>query len=448
MDNSRIYVGLDIGSTSIKVIVAEKAKGQINVLGVGNVASMGAQRGIIVNIDKAAKAIRRAISQAEEKASVQIHRVIVGTPSDLLKIRPCSGMIEISDQSREINDEDVRKVTSSAMIKNLPPEREIIDAIPDEFIVDGFDGIQDPRGMVGVKLEMHGHIITGPKTIIHNTRKAVHQAGLKIKALEVNPLAEGQILLDDGEQEFGTVLIDIGGGQTTAAVIHHHQLKYMTVDHEGGQYITKDISEVLNTSLENAEKLKRDYGYADSLDISKNNEFPVKVVGQSKPVNVSEKLLSEIIQARLEQIFGRIKKGLDQVSALDLPGGIILTGGVAALPGISGLAADYFDSNVKIYVPNQMGLRHPSFALPLSLVAYQAQLSQIEKLVRSATLVNVGPSNDNASNANNDHKVANVNSNDHEKQPNKVGAHKSENKKRRHRINGEGIKRFFSDFFD
>ena len=447
MDNSGIYTGLDIGTTSIKVIVAERVKDQINVLGVGNVASKGVQRGVIVNIDKAAKAIKRAVAQAEEKASIQIHKVIVGIPADLLKIQSCRGTITVSNQSREINDQDVKNVTASAMVKHLPPEREVVDVIPDEFVVDGFDGIQDPRGMVGVKLEMRGHVITGPKTIAHNTCKAVHQAGLKLRSLEVDPLAQGQILLDDGERDFGTILLDIGGGQTTAAVIHNHQLKYTTVDNEGGQYITRDISEVLNTSMESAEKLKRDYGYADSLDISKNNEFPVDVVGQSKPITVSEKLLSEIIQARLEQIFGRIKRSLTRVSALNLPGGIILTGGVAALPGISGLAADYFDLNVKIYVPNQMGLRHPSFALPLSLVAYQAQLSQVDRLVRSVLLskVNSGgkarpakltPAAVKKPFARNQTKV------------NSKNESQSSSHKKRHRITGERIKNFFSDFFD
>ncbi len=441
MDNSGIYVGLDIGTTSIKVIVAEKVKGQINVLGVGNVASAGIQRGIIVDIDKAARSIKHAVSQAEEKASIQIHRVIVGIPADMIRIKACSGMVTISGQSREINNDDVRRVTLSAMIKNLPSEREVIDTIPDEFVVDGFDGIQDPRGMVGVRLEMHGHVITGPRTIIHNTKKAVREAGLQTISLIVNPLAQGRILLDDGERDFGTILIDIGGGQTTAAVVHNHQLQFVTVDNEGGKYITKDISVVLDTSNESAEKLKRDYGYADSLDVSNDNQFPVEVVGRNKPVEVSEKTLSEIIQARLEQIFGRIKKDLDQVSALNLPGGIVLTGGVAALPGISELAADYFNTNVKVYIPNQMGLRHPSFALPLSLVAYQSQMSQVDLLVRSALTSKNRP-------IRKYHKSTQHN-NRHLTRPQSTESHQSVHKnKKRHRISGEGIRRFFSDFFN
>ena len=354
--NSEMYVGLDIGTTSIKVIVAEKVKGQMNVLGLGNERSEGVSRGIIVDIDKASESIRRAVNQAEEKAGIQIHDVIVGIPANQLKIEPCSGMVAISDQSREISDEDVKNVTVSAMIKNLPPEREIMDTLADEFIVDGFDGIKDPRGMVGVRLEMKGRIITGPKTIIHNIRKAVQRAGLNPSSIINMPLAQGMTILDDGEQDFGTVLIDLGGGQTTASVVHDHQLKFTTVDSEGGEYITKDISVVLNTSLESAEKVKRDYGYADEIEASESNEFPIEVVGQSQPVRISEKYLAEIIQARVDQIFTRMYKSLSSISALNLPGGIVLTGGVAALPGISELAADRFDTNVRVYIPDQMGL--------------------------------------------------------------------------------------------
>ncbi|MBW1605414.1 cell division protein FtsA [Lactobacillus sp. Sy-1] len=383
MDNSGMYVGLDIGTTSIKVIVAEEVKGQMNVLGVGNSSSEGVDRGIIVDIDKAAQSIKQAVSQAEEKASIQISDVVVGIPANLIKIEPCSGMVAISDQSREIRDTDVQQVTISAMVKNLPPERQVIDAIPDQFIVDGFDGIKDPRGMVGVRLEMRGHIITGPKTIIHNVERAVQKAGLTIESTIVSPLALGKYVLNDGEQDFGTILIDLGGGQSTASVIHDRQLKYTTVDKEGGEFITKDISVVLNTSMQSAEKLKLDYGYADSVDASDENKLPIEVVGQSQPAQISEKILSEIIQARLEQIFGRLKQGLSSISALGLPGGIMLTGGVSALPGIATLAADTFNNNVQVFVPDQMGLRHPSYALALALVSYRANMSEIEVLVRS-----------------------------------------------------------------
>ncbi|WP_407885869.1 cell division protein FtsA [Levilactobacillus sp. N40-8-2] len=443
MDNSGMYVGLDIGTTSIKVIVAENVKGQMNVIGVGNERSNGVSRGVIVDIDKAAEAIQRAVRQAEEKASIEIHDVIVGIPANMLKIEPCSGMIAIDDQSREITGRDVRTVASAALIQSLPPEREVVDILTDEFVVDGFDGIKDPRGMVGVRLEIHGTLFTGPKTIMHNTRKAVEQAGLNLRGTVINPMAQGMMVMNDGEQDFGTILIDLGGGQATAAVIHDHQLKYIDVDQEGGQFITKDISVVLNTSLDSAEKLKRDYGYADATQASDEDEFPVDVVGQSQPTPISEKYLAEIIEARLDQIFKRLRSNLDKVQALELPGGIVLTGGVAALPGITDLATDEFGTNVRVYVPDQMGLRHPSFTLALALVKYFGGLSEIDLLIKSA-LTGSTQLADETDEIRSREAAQEATSNAPAQSSQSPKAKQPKEKKKR----TDGFRKFFSDFFD
>ncbi|KRO06439.1 cell division protein FtsA [Levilactobacillus parabrevis] len=443
MDNSGMYVGLDIGTTSIKVIVAENVKGQMNVIGVGNERSNGVSRGVIVDIDKAAEAIQRAVRQAEEKASIEIHDVIVGIPANMLKIEPCSGMIAIDDQSREITGRDVRTVASAALIQSLPPEREVVDILADEFVVDGFDGIKDPRGMVGVRLEIHGTLFTGPKTIMHNTRKAVEQAGLNLRGTVINPMAQGMMVMNDGEQDFGTILIDLGGGQATAAVIHDHQLKYIDVDQEGGQFITKDISVVLNTSLDSAEKLKRDYGYADATQASDEDEFPVDVVGQSQPTPISEKYLAEIIEARLDQIFQRLRSNLDKVQALELPGGIVLTGGVAALPGITDLATDEFGTNVRVYVPDQMGLRHPSFTLALALVKYFGDLSEIDLLIKSALTgsTQLADETDEIRSREAAQEAAN-------NAPAQSGQTPKAKQPKEKKKRTEGFRKFFSDFFD
>lgn len=386
MNNSGIYVGLDIGTTSIKAIVCENVKGQLNVVGVGSEQSAGLNRGIIVDIDKTAAAIKKAVAQAQEKSNVTIEEVVVGIPANLLKIEKSRGMITIADQSqaREINDQDVVNVAKEAIMQSLPPEREIIDLKADEFIVDGFNDIRDPRGMVGVRLELHATLYTGPKTVVHNTKKALEKAGIKVKDLVVSPLAIGDTILNDGEKDFGTVVIDIGGGQSTTSVIHDHRLKYSYIDPEGGQYITKDISVVLNTSLASAERLKRDYGYANSDTVSPENTFTVDVVGQSKPVEFTEQYIAEIIQARVEQIFERINQKLQTINALELPGGIVITGGVAALPGITDLAEQYFGVHVRAYVPDQMGIRHPSFTQGFALTKYEASLSEVDLLVKQA----------------------------------------------------------------
>lgn len=386
MGNSSIYVGIDIGTTSIKVIIAEYLKEQINIIGYGNTRSAGLNRGVIVDIDQVVKAIKEAVKQAEEKANIEISEVSVGVPANMLQIERCKGMIAIGNEdgnSKEISDMDVRRVTEAALVQNLPPERDVIDIVPDEFVVDGFDGIKDPRGMVGVRLEMQGVMYTGPKTILHNTRKCIEKAGLKVKDMIVAPLALAQVALTDGEKDFGAILIDLGGGQTTAAVVHDHQLKYAYVDQEGGDYVTRDISVVLNTSIENAEILKRNYGYADETLASSEDTFPVNVVGQQEPEMITEKYLSQIIEARLQQIFNKLKQDLERINALQLPGGIVLTGGLAALPGVKELAQKIFGVNIKIFIPQEMNLRFPSFAQVIGIVEYVTKESEIEKIVRA-----------------------------------------------------------------
>ena len=188
--------------------------------------------------------------------------------------------------------------------------------------------------------------------------------------------------LTDGEKDFGAILIDLGGGQTTAAVVHDHQLKYTYVDQEGGDYVTRDISVVLNTSIENAEILKRNYGYADVNLALGEETFPVNVVGQQEPELVTEEYLAQIIEARLEQIFGKLKDALTQINALQLPGGIILTGGLAALPGVRELAQRIFEVNVKIFIPQEMNLRIPSFAQVIGIVEYVTKENEVEQIVR------------------------------------------------------------------
>lgn len=384
MAKTGMYVGLDIGTTSVKVVVAEYVDSQMNIIGVGNAKSEGINRGIIVDIDKTVQAIQRAVRQAEEKAGIQIRSVSVGVPANLLEVENCQGMIAVNSESKEITDKDVRNVASAALVRSTPPERQIIAILPQEFTVDGFEGIKDPRGMIGVRLEMFGVVYTGPKTIIHNIRKCVEKSGLIVNEVVITPLALTESILSDGEKDFGTIVIDIGGGQTTTAAMHDKQLKFTHVNQEGGEFVTKDISTVLNTSFNNAEALKINYGDAYPERTSASEEFPVDVIGKSEPVKIDERYLSEIIEARMEQIFTKSKEVLDEIDGLDLPGGVILTGGAASLPGVVDLAQEVFETNVKLYVPNHMGLRNPVFTNVISIVDYSANLSEVYQLAKSA----------------------------------------------------------------
>ncbi|KRM35214.1 cell division protein FtsA [Limosilactobacillus pontis] len=384
MNNSEVYVGLDIGTTSIKAMVCENVKGQLKVISVGVVPSAGLNRGVIVDIDKTARAIFQAVKKAEARSNIDIKNVVVGLPANYLQMQRVHGSITIASQgqSREITDRDVIDVAKETLTQSISPELAVLDLIPTEFTVDGFNGIKDPRGMVGVRLEMKGTLYTGPKTIIHNTKKAVQQAGYGIRDFVIAPIATGFTLLNDGEQYFGTVVIDLGGGQTTTSIIHDHQLKYTFVDPEGGQYVTRDISTVLNTSLRNAERLKLDHGYAMANLTKADAQVDVPVVGENTPQQFSEEYLAEIIEARVRQILERSVQRLHAIHAPRLPGGVVLVGGGASLPGIVQLAQQYFKESVKVYQPEQMGVRYPRYSLALALTMYESQLTDVDRLIK------------------------------------------------------------------
>ncbi|HFI0578899.1 TPA: cell division protein FtsA [Streptococcus suis] len=384
MAKNGFFTGLDIGTSSVKVLVAEYNENGMNVIGVSNVKSAGVKDGIIVNIEVAAGAIKKAIEQAEEKSGIRIESINVGLPANLLQIEPTQGMIPVTTESQEITDVDVENVVKSALTKSMTPEREVISFIPEEFTVDGFQGIKDPRGMMGIRLEMRGMLYTGPRTILHNLRKTVERAGVQVENVVIAPLALTRSVLNEGEREFGATVIDLGGGQTTVAVMRGQELQYTNIYQEGGDYITNDISKVLTTSKSIAENLKYNYGIAFPAEASDKEKFTVEVIGENAPVEVTERYLSEVIAARLRQIFERVKQDLERTRALDLPGGIVLVGGGAILPGITELAQEVFGVNTKLFVPNQIGIRNPAFASVISFVEYVGELEDVEKIAQYA----------------------------------------------------------------
>lgn len=383
MTRNGFFTGLDIGTSSIKVLVAELVDGEVNVIGVSNAKSKGVKDGIIVDIEAAAAAIKSAISQAEEKAGISIKSVNVGLPANLLQVEPTQGMIPVTSDTKEITEQDVENVVKSALTKSMTPDREVITFVPEEFVVDGFQGIRDPRGMMGVRLEMRGLLYTGPRTILHNLRKTVERVGVQVDNVIISPLAIVNSVLNEGEREFGATVIDMGGGQTSVATIRNQELQYTNVYQEGGDYVTKDISKVLKTSKKIAEGLKLNYGEAYPQLASKET-FQVEVIGEVEPVEVTEEYLAQIISARLKHIFEQIKQDLERRHLLDLPGGVVLIGGNAILPGIVELAQEVLGVRVKLYVPNQVGIRNPAFAHVISLSEFAGSLTEVNVLAQRA----------------------------------------------------------------
>ena len=383
---SGIYASLDIGTTSIKVIAAEVLNGQINVIGVGNERSNGLSRGMIVDINQTAVSIQQAVRQAEDKADIKINELIVGIPANNLHINSCYGSISINQNHQEITDEDVQSVVEKAIEGSLNQEREVLNLTLEEFVVDGFDEIKDPRGMIGNRIEFRGIMTSIPRSILHNIRKAVQKAGFGIKNIILQPHAMAQVSLSEDERNFGALLVDMGGGQTSVAVLHENQVKHAQVIPEGGEYVTKDISIVLNTSIKNAEKLKRDVGHAFYEEANPERSVSVEVVGQNDLVTFKEAYIAEVIEARLEQIFEQLKFSVDHVGAGKLPAGMVISGGAASLPGIEHLAEDVFNVPVRIYVPDFMSVRYPAFTNAIGLVVAETNLSDIERLINQTVL--------------------------------------------------------------
>lgn len=435
-----IYSSLDIGTTSIKVIVSEVLNGKMNVIGVGSEKSNGINKGLIIDIDETAVSINKAVLQAEDKSGLKIDSLIVGVPATNIEIKPFHVTVEVEAASQEIDERILEKMIEQVKAKKIPSDKMLLSVMVEEFIVDGFDGIQDPRKMVGNEVELYGTLLSVSRTILHNIKKSVNNAGFDVSDLLFQPKAMSELVMTEDESRFGTIQIDIGGGQTTVSAVHDGQVKFSSVIHEGGENITKDISVVLNTSLKNAEKLKREVGNAYSdYSNEKDQVISVDVVGQENSVEIKESYIAEIIEARLAQIFEKIKEELDEIGALELPGGIMLTGGTAGLPKVEELAEDIFEVNIKTYIPDFMGVRYPSFTNAIALVNNKANLNEIDRILNE-TILN-GHYDDTNTQDSNKLKMESV-------MPVSSKDQTSRENDRNEETLMDKIKKFFSNFFD
>ncbi|RSD28105.1 cell division protein FtsA [Mesobacillus subterraneus] len=370
MNSNDIYVSLDIGTSSVKVIIGEMVNDSLNIIGVGNVKSEGLRKGSIVDIDETVHSIKKAVEQAERMIGMKINQVIVGVTGNHVSLLPCHGVVAVSSDNREITNEDVARVIDAAQVVSIPPEREIIDVIPKQFIVDGLDEINDPRGMIGVRLEMEGTIITGSKTILHNTLRCVERAGLEILDIALQPLAAGAFALSKDEKNMGVAMIDIGGGSTTVAVFENGHLRGTSVIPVGGDHITKDLSIGLRTTTEEADKLKLKHGHAFYDHASEEEVFEVSIIGSDQQQQFNQLEVADIIEARMEEIFSLVQDELKMMNIRDLPGGFVLTGGTANMQGVLELAQDIFQSRIRLAVPDYIGVREPQYTTAVGLIQF------------------------------------------------------------------------------
>ncbi|CAH2713347.1 Cell division protein FtsA [Neobacillus rhizosphaerae] len=374
MNSNEIYVSLDIGTSSVKVIIGEmvndSGKDSLNIIGVGNVKSEGLRKGSIVDMDDTVHSIKRAIEQAERMIGMEIREVVVGISGNNVILQQCHGIVAVSSQNREITNEDVIRVIEASHVGSIPPERENIGVIRKQFILDGKDEINDPRGMIGVRLEMEGTLITGSKSIIINTLRCVERAGLEILDIILQPLAAGDYALSKDEKNLGVALIDIGGGSTTIAMFEEGFLKSTSVIPVGGDLLTNDLSKVLHTSTEDAENIKIKYGHAFYDNASEDEFFSVPIIGSDQHQQFNQLYVSEIIEARMEEIFELIAHEMKRLGVTDLPGGFVLTGGTSKMQGVLELAQDIFQTPVRIASPDYIGVREPQYTTAVGLIKY------------------------------------------------------------------------------
>lgn len=370
MNNQDTYISLDIGSSSIKVLIGEMSNNQLHVIGVGHDKSNGIRRGAIVDIDATVQSIKRAVDQAERMTGLKIEDVVLGVPANQTMLQSVKGVVAVSGEGNEISDEDMKRVLSSAQTIATPPDKDIVNLVPKHYTVDLLSEIHDPRGMIGTRLEVDATMITTSRTLLHNVVRCVERAGLNIHEIYLQPLAAGYYALTEDEKNQGTAYIDLGGGSTTVAVFEDGLLTHAGTVPMGGDQITKDLSIVLETSTEQAEKIKRQYGHAYMEEASPDQIFEVQVEGTSIAQEYDQRYIAEIIGARVEEIFDHVLDELSRLGVRDLPGGIVLTGGVAQLEGIGQLARQMMQLRVRVHIPDYIGVRDAAFTTAVGLIRY------------------------------------------------------------------------------
>ncbi len=357
--NPKITVGIDIGTTKICCLIGAPSPqdGSLNILGIGVAESEGLNRGVVVNIDKTVKAIRSVIDQAQQQAGIKIIEAVVGIAGDHIEAFQTRGIVGLSNQNHEISRSDVERLLEDTKKVAIPSERKIIHVIPQDYIIDGQDGITDPVGMSGVRMEANVHVVTGLVTAIQNIYRCVERCGVKVTDVVLEPIASSAAILSEEEKEVGVALIDIGGGTTDVAIFEENIIRYTSVFGIAGRQVTDDVRKGLGVIVAQAERLKRENGHTYLPSIMKDEVIMIPGIGGRAPMEINKSYLCQIIQPRMEEIFefalAEIRKsGFEN----KLGAGIVLTGGTTLLRGTEDLAREIFQMPVKIGMPSQLNL--------------------------------------------------------------------------------------------
>ncbi len=375
--NNGLVVGLDIGTTKVCAIVAERnGDGVVDIIGVGHSPSRGLRKGVVVNIDATVDSIRRAIEDAELMAGVEIRSAFVGIAGGHIKGINSRGVIAISGKSREVTRQDVDRVIDAAKAVALPVDREVIHVLPQEFMIDDQGGIREPLGMTGIRLEAEVHIVTGAVASAQNIIKCANKAGLEVRDIVLQQLASSEATLTPEEKELGCILVDVGGGTTDVAVFVEGSIYHTSVLAVGGDLLTNDIAIGLRTPHPEAESLKRKYGCALASLTRPEEKIEVPSVGGRRPRVLARQTLCEIIQPRLEELFFLVDREVRRAGYMGrVNGGVVVTGGSSIMEGVPELAEQIFDMPVRRGIPRAVGgltdvISSPMYATGVGLGIY------------------------------------------------------------------------------
>lgn len=356
--------GLDIGTTKTCAVVAADGPSGLEILGVGEAPSLGMRKGVVVDLDETIKSIEAATEKAERMAGAPIGDVFVGITGDHIRSTNNRAVVAVSGEDREVSPTDVRRVIDASKIINLPSDRQIIHALPRYFTVDGQEGVDDPVGMAGGRLEVDTHIVTGGSSFITNVLKCVHRAGLEAAGLVFEPLASSAATLAPEEKQVGVVMLDIGGGTTDIAVYSLGSAIFTATLPIGGSILTNDISLGLKTTLAEAEDVKKRFGAA-VRDADNEERFGVRTLdGRSTREHTTEQLRQIVVPRVIETLRMAKQKIVENVPRDLVLGEVVLTGGGALLPNIEALAEDVFGLPVRAGMPNAIGGLTDAFTLP------------------------------------------------------------------------------------
>lgn len=372
--------GLDLGTTKVLTAIAQRqGEGRLALLGVGIAPSRGMRKGVVVDIEEAASAIRESVERAGRMAGVEVRRAFVGVTGHHISSLNSRGVVAVARPDRQVSPEDMRRAIEASKMIVIPPEREIIHVIPRSFILDGQEGIKKPVGMAGTRLEVEAHIVTGISTFIRNVERAVERAGVGVEGVVMEVLAAGEAVLTEAERQLGVVLADVGGGTTDVAVFYEGEICHSAALPAGGNHITRDIAVGLKTPLEEAERLKVNHGCALARTASPEELVFVPSAGGEGGREVSKRALAEIIELRVREILEMARAEMEKSGLSGLLGaGVVLTGGTSLLPGIVELAEAVFDLPARVGRPKQIrGLTEdvaiPAHSAGIGLVLWTAK---------------------------------------------------------------------------